>query len=1149
MSDVSHRFDVTRRDVLKGMGAAAVVLALPAAASGRAAAPASATRDTLDLAGMWEFGTDGSTFPYSVAVPNFLVPVNWWIYTPDDFPEEVERVASYGYDAASLTQGWYRHVVEVPAAWAGQRVELQFDGIAMYSEISVNGTLLESTWGMWRTHRLDITDHVQPGQPATISVFVEMDQHTDRYSHGEFAGLSRYVTSKALGIWESVRLVATDPILVDDVFFKPRLDGADIDVTIANTSTSAAVLSVRNVATAVDGGAMLFDHVDQITLGAGATEVITASVSGVAPSLWSPDDPKLYRITTTVERDGVVLDDLTTRVGFRTFEVRGSSLYLNGKPYWMRGAGHLPTIMVGRDKIPQMQQWLGLLRDDNVRVTRIHVGPAASPWYELTDELGMGVDVEGIRPWAFDGAPAPAQIYVDAWHDELIDVIKRLRNHPSILWWATGNEMGPYNLPSWTLLSDLTKAIRAADPTRPLVADSYYVRDPTYYQSTLQPAGIDDGDLDDAHLYFGWYQPSAFVLSSEQTNGGPQSDPNRPYISTELGTGYPDFRTGRPEDAYLNVVHSAQPWVGAHAADADPTIFLNTHALLNKELAEMLRRTRFEGRGTSGFLLFSTATWFKDFYSGPITPFPVNDAVRLAYLPLLVSLGSTTRHFYAGERFQTQAVLVNDGADQCATRLFWKIVDANGHQLAGAGSIRLPAVAYHANVSADITIAIPATLAAPRVGAVLQLTVKDGATTVSQNQYDIVLATHAYAAAGTAGGATTVWLYDPTGATQPSLDTVGLDYTVVTSLAGLAVGNPDLLVLGQNAVDDTVLAANLHDYADAGGRVLILEGGSRTSELFPDDVTDVQTVDGEVVTPVHDDAAAFADMDPMDMRWWRHDNGSKPYVTHAATQFDPMKAINIARLGIYTAPAPPQPTPTFDQRSGYPIFLKKTRPDSNGYLAVSDLTTSTSASVDPLAGKLLANLLNLPASTPLDPPPPTWDGFTESFENGLGAWTVDKGTLVVSTAKAHTGTYSLGKNTAGQGVLYRQAIATHGTVTLWFYDDATATNTIFVTRVDDGAEIGHFRGIGVRTDIDATHYLMRVDATFSATPVVRTTGWHQFGWDYTSGTGVTLSIDGQPIGTATGLALFSTIALGDWWGIQSQSGINFVDDITVTVTP
>jgi hypothetical protein len=1135
------------------MGAAAIGLALPGvtARSAFADTATSTTRQTQDLAGMWEFGTDGSTFPYKVAVPNFLVSNNWWIYTPDDFPEEIARIASYGYDAASLTDGWYRHVIDIPASWAGQRVELQFDGIAMYSEIRINGTLLESSSGMWRTHRLDITEHVQVGLPATISVYVKMDQRPDTYSHGEFAGIGRGASSKALGIWESVRLVATAPVLADDVFFKPRTDGADIDVTIANHSPSSAGLRIRNVATPVGGGNKLFDHVDQVTVGAGATKTITASVSGVKPHLWSPDDPALYLLTTTVERDGEILDEITNRVGFRTFEVRGNAFYLNGKPYWLRGAGHMPTIMVGREKIPQMRQWLELLRGANVRATRSHMGPAPSPWFDLTDELGMGVDTEGIRMWAFDGAPAPAEIYMQTWTEEMVDVIKRLRNHPSILWWATGNEMGPYDLPSWTALSDITKAIRAADPTRPQVADSFYVRDPAYYESTLKPAGIFDGDIDDAHLYYGWYQPSAFVLDSGQTNGGSTADPNRPFISSEMGTAYPDFHTGRPENTYLNLVWAAQPWVGAHASDDDPAIFLATHALLAKELAEMLRRTRKEGHGTAGFLLFSSTTWFKEFYSSPkIEPFPVYDSVRLAYQPLLVSLDSTARHFYAGEKFQTQVVLANDDSehgDYSPTKLSWEIVDAGGKQLAASRPSQLPTVAYHANASSDVTIAIPAALSAERVAAVLHLTVKLGDKTVSQNQYDIVLATPAYVTAGSAGGAKTVWLYDPTGATRPSLDTVGLRYTAVSTLAGLAAGHPDLLIIGKGAVDDAVIAANLHDYADAGGRVLILEGGSRIRELFAAEIANVQSVDGEVVTPVHDDAAAFAGMDPMDMRWWRHDDGSKPYVTHAAMQFDKLNAVNIARLGIYTAPNSPSSTPTFDERSGYPIFVKKTRPESNGYLVVSELTTSTSATVDPLAGKLLANLLAIPASVPLDPPPPSWDGFTESFENGLGAWSVSKGTLAVSTAKAHTGTHSLGK-AGGAGVVYRQGTPTRGTVKLWFYDDAGSTNTTFVTRVDDDPEAGHFRGIGVRSDINATHYVMRVDGEFSVTPVVRTTGWHQFGWDYTSGTDVTMSIDGQQIGTAAGLATFSTIALGDWWGIQNESGINFVDDIAVTVT-
>ncbi|GAA5180254.1 beta-galactosidase [Rugosimonospora acidiphila] len=1154
MSGITHRSQITRRDVLKGAGAAAVGLALPAAVDrpARAATEMPAARQTLDLAGRWEFGTDGSTFPYSVAVPNFLAPVGWWIYTPADFPEETERIASYGYDATSLTEGWYRHAVEIPDSWAGKRVELQCDGIAMYSEISVNGTLLESSWGMWRTHRLDITEHLQAGQPVTISVYVKMDLQADRYSHGEFAGIGREATSRALGIWESVRLVATAPILIDDVFFKPRTDGADIDVTIANHSTSDTTLSVRNVATAVSGGEKLFEHVAPLVVGAGGTGMISASASAVQPRLWSPDDPVLYLLTTTVERDGEVLDEVTNRVGFRTFEVRGNAFYLNGKPYWLRGAGQLPTVMVGRDKIPQMRQWLGLLREDNVRVTRMHMGPAPSPWFDLTDELGMGVDMEGIRQWAFDGVPAPADVYVQAWTEEMLDVIRRLRNHPSILLWTTGNEMGPYDLPSWTVLSDLNKAIRAADPTRPLVADSEYIRDPTTYESTLKPAGIDDGDVDDAHLYFGWYQQSAFVLDAGQTNGGSQSDSDRPFISAEMGTGYPDFHTGRPEDTYLNLVHSPQAWVGAHASDADPKIFLATHALLTKELAEMLRRTRDQGRGTAGFLLFSATTWFQDFYSNPHpTPFPVNEGVRLAYQPVLVSLDDSARHFYAGEQFQTRVVVVNDDlehGDYGPVTLSCDILDANGQRLAAAGSVQLPALPYHGNVPADVTLAVPASLAAERVAAVLHLVVMDGSTTVSENRYDIVIATRAYVAAGSAGGADSVWLYDPTGATRPSLDTVGLRYTTVGSLAGLAAEPPDLLVIGKDAVDDTALAANLHDYADAGGRVVILEGGDRTRELFPAEIAEVQTVDGEVVTPVHDDASPFAGMDPMDMRWWRHDDGSKPYVTHTAMQFDGLNAVNIARLGIYTAPGRPTTTPSFDERSGYPIFLKKTTPESNGYLVVSELTTSTSATVDPLAGRLLANLLAIPPSVPLDPPPPSWDGFTESFENGLGAWSVDKGTLVVSTAKARTGAHSLGKNTAGPGVIYRQATSAHGIVTLWFYDDASATDTIFVTRVDDDPETGHFRGIGVRTDINRNNYILRIDATFSATPIARTTGWHQFRWDYTSGVGVTMSIDDQQIATAAGLTTFNTIALGDWWGIASQSGVEFVDDITVTVT-
>lgn len=1138
---------VTRRAVVAGLAASGALASFPAIGGAASAADAGLpTRSTLDLAGTWEFGTDGDNFPYEVAVPNFLVPVEWWLYDPDVFPEEVERVASYGYDPATVTEGWYRRTVDVPASFAGRRIELQFDGIAMYSEITVNGALVEASWGMWRSHRLDVTEHVQAGAPNTIAVYVKMDTQADRYSHGEFSDLGRSVVSRALGIWESTRLVATDPVFVEDVFFKPRADGADIEITIVNDTSTDASVRVREQATS--GGHELFDRTGSpVTIKAGQAITTTISVRDLRPVLWSPDNPSLYLLTTSLERDGGPIDAVTNRVGFRTFEVVGNRFHLNGQPYWLRGAGQLPTMMVGRDKIPQMRQWLSLLHSENVRVARMHMGPAPSPWFDLADELGMGLDVEGIRQWAFGGGTTPDPAYTQAWRAEMVDVVRRLRNHPSILFWTTGNEMGESSLATWTVLSDLNKAIRAADSTRPINADSAYVRDPPTYEASLKPAGIDDGDVDDAHIYPGWYQPSAFVMDVERANGRWLPNEDRPFISSELGTGYPDFRTGQPWPYYLNGLKTPQAWVGAHAADEDPAIFLATHALLTKELAEMLRRTRDHYRGTAGFLLFSTACWYKDFYSSPsIEAFPVGPAVAIAYQPVLVSLDDFARHFYAGERFRTRVAVVNDDmahGDYRFVQVRCEVLDEHGRRLAPPTTIPVEQLPYDAVARADLEIKMPQTLAAARVPATLNLEVTYRGATNSRNHYDIVLARYDYISAGAAEGVYTIWLYDPHGSTRRSVDTVGLSYTVVDSLADLHARRPDLLVVGKDAVDDLVVSAGLFEYAAAGGRVVILEGGARIGELFPDDVASIKAYDGEVVTPVDDGALVFTEMEPMDMRWWRHDDGSKPYTTHLVPQLG-WQATNIAKLGIYTAPSWPGYTPSFDDRSGHSLFLKKPAADSAGYILVSQMATSTAAPVDPLAGKLLANLFTDLSATPVDPGPPSWAGFTEDFENGLDQWQVDKGDPTISSAKAHTGEHSLGQST-GSAVIYRRGQDTAALVTLWFYDDA-ASRTGFMTRVDDGYETGHWRGLGVNFRYSTRTYMMRIDGAFQDTKVPRQTGWHEFSWDYTSGQGATMAIDGQQVASVPGLDRFNTIALGDWWAGNPTVGTEFIDDLTVT---
>ncbi len=83
---------------------------------------------------------------------------------------------------------------------------------------------------------------------------------------------------------------------------------------------------------------------------------------------------------------------------------------------------------------------------------------------------------------------------------ENADVIKRCRNHPSVLIWTVGNEMNlkdAKQLDKWKLLSGVVKQTRQLDPTRPVICSSSYYRDPEFYEKSMKPAGIDDGDIDD----------------------------------------------------------------------------------------------------------------------------------------------------------------------------------------------------------------------------------------------------------------------------------------------------------------------------------------------------------------------------------------------------------------------------------------------------------------------------------------------------------------------------------------------------------------------------------------------------------------------------------------------------------------------------
>ncbi len=593
---------------------------------------------------------DGSW--HVMKVPDFWTPGLSWLHGETGFPDlngdaitkgvaesltvqETKRADSYTFDWRKTKAAWYRHHVELPPDLQGRHFILTFDAIAKVSEIWVNGSRIAAHTGLFGEVKCDVTAALKPGGNVIavhVTSAVESSAKTSEAVEG--VAVTVEVTSKMLhslphgmlqdnvgGIWQPVRLTATPPVLVSDCFIEPALHGAVINLDILNTARQPARMSVDYAITSAPDNAALFTTpaAKSIEVAAGETGHLRLETPYLTPKLWSPQEPNLYNLEVRLKNGDQIIDRYTVRFGFRTFTTAGSRLLLNGRPYWLRGGNPFPNTLQPNDAA-LARRFLQIAREGNVRATRSHIVPFTSTWLDAADETGMAVSFEGTWPWLMLKGEPPDTNLLQVWKDENLSLIRQFRNHPSLIMWTVNNEMKFENVDAhdpallkkkWLILDDMIKAMRQADPTRPIVADSSYMRKESSkgYQTVVKPNGFDDGDIDDGHRYYGWYNESFFHLYDGKF-GRDYSTPGRPLISQEMATGYPNNDDGHATRFYLFKHHTPEALVGDDAwEDADPAIFLKRQAFLTKELAETFRRS---SRDTmAGVLHFAYFTWLK----------------------------------------------------------------------------------------------------------------------------------------------------------------------------------------------------------------------------------------------------------------------------------------------------------------------------------------------------------------------------------------------------------------------------------------------------------------------------------------------------------------------------------------------------------
>ena len=644
-------------------------------------------------------------------------------------------------------------------------------------------------------------------------------------------------------------------------------------------------------------------------------------------------------------------------------------LYLNGRKFWMRGGNHIPFAICPNDSI-LADKFMQLMKAGNVQSTRTHTTPWNELWVSEADRNGIAISFEGTWSWLMiHSTPIPDKNVLDLWSSEWLRVMKKYWNHPSVFFWTVNNEMKFYDLDAdmerskekFRIVSDVVKGMRELDPTRPVCFDSNYLHSKAlrrFGQDFLNT--VDDGDIDDNHAYYNWYDFSLFRFFNGEFQKQFKS-PGRPLISQEMSTGYPNAETGHPTRSYQLIHQNPYSLIGYEAYDwADPMHFLKVQSFITGELAETLRRTNEQ---VSGIMHFAYMTWFRQCYNYKnIQPYPTYYAMQRAMQPVLVSAELWGRNLYAGEKLHTRIYVVNDsedGRDLLPMALNWSIVDEKGKILA-SGTEQFPAVEYYGRKYIEPAIVMPSVLPSDKMNVKLKLVLVENGQTLSQNEYDLILANKRWNIAKVSENKKIVLLDKDN--TSAVLDFLQVKYQKASSVKELVQikRKADLCIISglKECTDDEKTL--LRTYQQKGGKLLLLNSKEIAKKVYPEHITGwIIPTEGDIVVMERDDAPVFDGIGVLDLRYFNNNKREIPLACHATLKANRNENVTelAGQMKIHAyidGGKPEDRIQKIESMRGLTLLQIK---DGKGTATVSTLCTEK-ADTDPIAGKLLVNMIN-----------------------------------------------------------------------------------------------------------------------------------------------------------------------------------------------
>lgn len=383
--------------------------------------------------------------------------------------------------------GWYRKSIDLPVAWKGKQVSLEFDGVFQDAEIYVNGQPAGRHRGGYTGFNIDISPYTKPGA-NTIAVRVNNlwnAQLAPRAGEHVFSG----------GIYRDVRLVATNPVHVawyGTYVTTPSVSAkrATLDIRTEVKNSMAGEKSVALISKVYDAAGRLVTQVrsDQAAP-AGALVVLEQKPPAIDnPSLWGPGHPTMYTLKSELYLDGAMVDSFATPFGIRSITwTADRGFFLNGEHVYLRGANVHQDQAGWGDAVTQAgsRRDVQMIKDAGFNFIRGSHYPHSPAFSQAADELGMLFWVEapfwGIGGFGLDGNwlssayppnPADRKGFEESVLAQAGEMIRIHRNHPSIIVWSNGNETFFSDKTAFDALRAFTRRqvafMRSQDSARPV---------------------------------------------------------------------------------------------------------------------------------------------------------------------------------------------------------------------------------------------------------------------------------------------------------------------------------------------------------------------------------------------------------------------------------------------------------------------------------------------------------------------------------------------------------------------------------------------------------------------------------------------------------------------------------------------------------